>query len=972
MKSIAFDRHPITDDLICNEAFVFLLFQRLMGPYPNVYSASNPSDSIEYPKTSDPYSFGERGNLMLDYSVNENIFPEYKDYKDRNHTESPYAHRFFTHPNSDALSQYYVSSVGVRLFENKKFETVLETPPGQPSNPNTSTGYQSASATEPLLSSFLPSNKVFNNPKASISTGNLGIRHHNHSHIRDRDTATVVVDYCFSGRSLWQWLLDCTDIVYQREAMYLANLIFSSGMIEPIFSVESRCTPEDTQIRIAKDAFYKLSDTGRTICVWPQYRAQTKQQNKLPHGVKLGQPPSSGHLYKDSADSSVLFSTDHVTVDESADDHFDDNSNAADTEKQSKRTVFANVLSASIRAVVRSSSSSISAPNSTISAPIQSSLATTSSSIVSNSISITPIQPSTVQTSTEEELPFDAPKSLATDEFTPLAINFPGSPATPPLNWLVNPISGVASKPAEGHIQPNEVSAPITPITPEADTVHHEQIQSEKNLQIDEIKYDDYDDEDILLIETESISDSIQDEEDLRLEYRQSLCFKKVDTKPELNRIQPTISEHPTLDRVPETAFLFPASLKKEEEERVRSQSPSTESRVKNSVGVNVTNLDDTTTSNNSSSSSISTSSTLSVSNQINKSVKTGRSSPFPDDSFQTQNLPVPQLEGRVTRSVRQLSQSSAFHASQPHLSTIPSLQPSSSHHHIPQHFEQSKPQLTLETIVQDAALRFLFREFLQSQHAEESLQFYTDLARFLADFEQLEQLIASHAAFQFPRRTLSPLNPLSEKRSRSASPSKSNITNSGASIASSVSQPSELPPETHQLYQVCLNSIYIMYHRYLAIQAPCELNIDSTLRSRLVKTMNAHMNLLKSPSTASNTTSNMTLSGNTPTTSFLSPQPVSLPPPSTSTSTSTSTIPPNPSTTPFSSFSAAASSFSPSQSSLENNMQVLREMATHLTAAKHHVFRTMEIDSMPKFLDSEIVQKQMSTLSPIYGARHA
>lgn len=34
-------------------------------------------------------------------------------------------------------------------------------------------------------------------------------------------------------------------------------------------------------------------------------------------------------------------------------------------------------------------------------------------------------------------------------------------------------------------------------------------------------------------------------------------------------------------------------------------------------------------------------------------------------------------------------------------------------------------------------------------------------------------------------------------------------------------------------------------------------------------QTMNAHMNLLKSPSTASNTTSNMTLSGNTPTTSF-------------------------------------------------------------------------------------------------------
>lgn len=145
---------------------------------------------------------------------------------------------------------------------------------------------------------------------------------------------------------------------------------------------------------------------------------------------------------------------------------------------------------------------------------------------------------------------------MATDEFTPLAINFPGSPATPPLNWLVNPISGVASKPAEGHIQPNEVSAPITPITPEADTVHHEQIQSEKNLQIDEIKYDDYDDEDILLIETESISDSIQDEEDLRLEYRQSLCFKKLTQNPSLIVSSRQFLNTPHLTEYPRLLFV--------------------------------------------------------------------------------------------------------------------------------------------------------------------------------------------------------------------------------------------------------------------------------------------------------------------------------------------------------------------------------------------------------------------------------
>lgn len=58
-----------------------LLFQKLAGKHPNLYKANDVGD-----------------------------LPNGKS--------SPYHHRYFTHPDSDALTQYYVSSVGVRLLEN--------------------------------------------------------------------------------------------------------------------------------------------------------------------------------------------------------------------------------------------------------------------------------------------------------------------------------------------------------------------------------------------------------------------------------------------------------------------------------------------------------------------------------------------------------------------------------------------------------------------------------------------------------------------------------------------------------------------------------------------------------------------------------------------------------------------------------------------------------------------------------------
>lgn len=80
MECFTFDRRPQTDAIVTSECLVHLLFEKFMGKEPNFY---------------DP---GESG---------------------KNHSGqcSPYAHRYYTHPDSDALTQYY-NSRGVRLFAN--------------------------------------------------------------------------------------------------------------------------------------------------------------------------------------------------------------------------------------------------------------------------------------------------------------------------------------------------------------------------------------------------------------------------------------------------------------------------------------------------------------------------------------------------------------------------------------------------------------------------------------------------------------------------------------------------------------------------------------------------------------------------------------------------------------------------------------------------------------------------------------
>lgn len=169
MKCIALDRHIVSDNIIHSDLLVHLLFKRFMGPRPNIYSSNSPADN----------------------------------------DISPFAHRYFTHPDSDAHTQYYVSHKGVRIFKDYKLNE--------------------------------------NSKKNSI-----------------------VIDYCITGKAAVQWLVECVDLVNLKEAIDLGSLFVKHSLLKDVYTQDEHydTNKKDTLVP-SKDALYMLTAKGRTLCDWP-------------------------------------------------------------------------------------------------------------------------------------------------------------------------------------------------------------------------------------------------------------------------------------------------------------------------------------------------------------------------------------------------------------------------------------------------------------------------------------------------------------------------------------------------------------------------------------------------------------------------------------------------------------------------------------------------------------------------------
>lgn len=215
MQLFSFERSSATDSIVHSDYLIHILFIKIMGLVPNVWSALNPDDNLpvlskllEY--SNESFSFEDmqydaingfdihslEGPTALTWS-NQLSGINLEDTK----RVSPLGHKFFTNPDSDSHIQYYVSDKGVRLFKSK----------------------------------------IFGSHK-------------------------TMIDYCFTTKALWQWLMDCTDIIHPKEAVSIAALILKEGLVVPILLPPSENSKR--KFHISRTSYYTLSKIGWEVIQW--------------------------------------------------------------------------------------------------------------------------------------------------------------------------------------------------------------------------------------------------------------------------------------------------------------------------------------------------------------------------------------------------------------------------------------------------------------------------------------------------------------------------------------------------------------------------------------------------------------------------------------------------------------------------------------------------------------------------------
>ncbi len=111
-----------------------------------------------------------------------------------------------------------------------------------------------------------------------------------------------------------------------------------------------------------------------------------------------------------------------------------------------------------------------------------------------------------------------------------------------------------------------------------------------------------------------------------------------------------------------------------------------------------------------------------------------------------------------------------------------------------------------LRHILDEPALRSLFREFLRGNFCEENLSFWLDVQDFKRRFNTTSSAAANNATA--PSRTLS-----------------------------NKPTPGQQAMEKH--HEALISMAFVIYNTYLAPSSPCELNIDHGLRNELVMYLN-------------------------------------------------------------------------------------------------------------------------------------
>ncbi|KAJ1023489.1 hypothetical protein NDA16_003106 [Ustilago loliicola] len=149
-----------------------------------------------------------------------------------------------------------------------------------------------------------------------------------------------------------------------------------------------------------------------------------------------------------------------------------------------------------------------------------------------------------------------------------------------------------------------------------------------------------------------------------------------------------------------------------------------------------------------------------------------------------------------------------------------------------------------LKNILDEPALRSLFREFLRQNFCEENLSFWLDVQ----DFKRCFSTTSSAVAVQTPIKEHK--SGMGRRLGRSVtgalgSANKDKADEDGQGMSAM---------EKHQ--QDLINMAFVIYDTYLAPSSPCELNIDHNLRTELILYMNKILAEAKITSASSHTAS--------------------------------------------------------------------------------------------------------------------
>ncbi|CAL9734016.1 protein Sst2p [Monosporozyma servazzii] len=266
MTLFTFERSSITDSLIHSDKLLHILLINLMGESPNVWKPNMDDDKLPtlselLENNNDIFTF-ENAN---DYFNNN--FPSIwtdkpgdKDCIDDKTSESNNTATTIT-PNEDKAIWLE------QIPESKLLDTNRRSP---------------------------LAHKYFTNPDSDSHVqyyaSNTGLRLFYNKQFID---PTITVKYCFTSKVLWQWIMDCTDIIYPKEAITLSALLLKIGLMCPILAKPSKS--KTGKFCISRSAFFTLSSFGWGLINWNHIDKDQMKREVIKNKVD----EERGHDYDD-------------------------------------------------------------------------------------------------------------------------------------------------------------------------------------------------------------------------------------------------------------------------------------------------------------------------------------------------------------------------------------------------------------------------------------------------------------------------------------------------------------------------------------------------------------------------------------------------------------------------------------------------------------------------------------------------